>query len=214
METKFRVKMKKDTKVLQDFILFTYRATGNRTIRGIVLSVGLFMIAYFAIRDSGAVGYWIAGLGILWLFFTLFRHKIALAKLKKADVAYQNQTEIEYIFTGGSIYVYENGELETNVGGYGHVSCLYEDEYNFYLGINNEDLFLLPRDRFVEGDPAEFVAFIEGKSSEKCEFLPVTLKNRWIVYRQRSKQAEIEYDAKAAAKRAEAKEKRAKRKNR
>lgn len=214
METKFRVRMKKDAKVLQDFILFTYRATGNRTGRGIFLSAGLFFIAYFAIRDSGAVGYVIGGAGVLLLLFTLFRHKIALVRLKKADVAYKNQTELEYAFTNGNIYVYENGELETTVGGYSHVSCLYEDEYNFYLGVNNEDLYLLPRHSFVEGDVNEFVAFIEGKSSEECEFLPVTLKNRWIVYRHKSKQNEMEYDAKAAKLREEAKEKRRRRRMR
>lgn len=212
METKFRVKMKKNAKVLQDFILFTYRANGNRTMRGVLLSLGLFAIAYMAVKNSGTVGYYIGGAGALGLFFTLFRHKIALARLKKADIAYKNQTELEYMFTNGNMYVYEDGELAINVGSYSKVSCLYEDEYNFYLGVNNEDLFLLPRSCFAEGDVNEFASFITEKSGEEAEFLPVTLKNRWLVYRNKSKAAEEEYDAKAAKKREEAKEKRNRRK--
>ena len=212
METKFRVKMRKDAKVLQDFILFTYRAKGDRTLRGLLLSLGLFVIAYMAIKDAGAVGYVIGGFGVLGVLFTLFRHKIALVRLMKADVAYQNQTELEYAFTNSNIYVYENGELATNVGGYTKVSCFYEDEFNFYLGVNNEDLYLLPRHAFVEGDVQEFVDFIQEKSSEECEFLPATIKNRWMVYRRKSKESAEEYDKKAAEKRAEAKAKREKRK--
>ena len=102
--------------------------------------------------------------------------------------------------------MYENGELAMSVGSYNKVSCFYEDEYNFYLGVNNEDLFLLPRTCFIEGDVEAFASFITGKSGEEAEFLPVTLKNRWMVYRRKAKEAEIEYDAKAAEKREKAKE--------
>ena len=214
METKFRVKMRKDAKVLQDFILFTYRAKGSRTTRGIILSLGLFVIAYMALNDGAAVGYVIAVCGALGLIFTLYRHKIALVRLKRADIAYKNQTELEYVFTNGNIYVYEDGELAVNVGSYSRVSCFYEDEYNFYVGVNNEDLYLLPRECFGEGDVNEFVSFIESKSSEECEFLPATLKNRWIAYRQKAKIADMEYDEKAAKLREEAKEKRRRRKKR
>ena len=214
METKFKVRMKKDSKVLQDFILFTYRAKGDRTVRGLILSVGLFVIAYMALKDGASVGYAIGVFGVLGILFTLYRHKIALFRLKKADVAYKNNTELEYAFTNGSIYVYENGELSLNVGSYSKVSCFYEDEFNFYVGVNNEDLFLLPRRCFVEGEVSEFVSFIEGKSSEQCEFLPATMKNKWVAYRNKMKQNEIEYDAKAAKKREEAKAKKEQKKRR
>jgi hypothetical protein len=209
MEAKFRIKMKKNSRVLEDFILFTYRAKGgNRTKMGLILAVGMFAIAYMALKDGEKIGYAIAGLGVFGLIFTLFRHKIALIRLKKADVAYKNQTELEYVFTNGSIYVYEDGELAMNVGSYSRVSCLYEDEFNFYLGVNNEDLFLLPRTCFEVGNADEFVEFVTGKSGEEAEFLPVTWKNRWVMYRQKSKIAEAEYDAKAAKLREEAKQKR------
>ena len=64
------------------------------------------------------------------------------SKLKKADIAYQKQTELTYAFTNGGLYVYEDGELSQNVGSYSKVTCFYGDEKNYYLGINNDDLYL------------------------------------------------------------------------
>lgn len=216
METKFKVSIVKDAKILQDFILFTYRAKSpKQTMKMLIMSVGLLIISYMAVKDDAVgAGIFIAALGVLGVLFALFRHKLALHKLKKADEAFKNQTKLDYIFTNSNIYAYENDELHMNVGAYSHVTCLYEDEFNIYVGVNNDDLFLLPRNSFVEGDVNEFVGFIEGKSGEQCEFLPATLKNKWILYRKNSKEAEAEYDAKAAAKRAEAKEKKARKKNR
>ena len=66
--------------------------------------------------------------------------------------------------------------------------------------------------KFAEGNPEEFVDFIEKVSDEKYEFLPATLKNRWIKYRVNQKERDAEYNAKAAAKRAEAAEKKNKKK--
>ena len=215
METKFKVSFVKDAKILQDFILFTYRAKHSKqTMKMIILGIGMFVISYMAIKDEAVgAGIAIAAVGVLELVFGLFRHKIALGKLKKADTAYKNQTKLDYVFANGSIYVYENDELSMNVGSYSHVTCMYEDEFNFYVGVNDEDLFLLPKRSFEVGAVEEFAEFVTDRSNEQCEFLPATLKNKWAMYRKNSKEAEAEYDAKAAAKRAEAKEKKVRRKN-
>ena len=214
METKFKVSIVKDAKILQDFILFSYRAKHpKQTMKMMIMGIGMFIIAYMAIKDEAVgAGIGIAAVGVLEIVFGLFRHKIALSKLKKADESYKKQTKLDYIFTNGNIYVYENDELSMNVGSYSRVTCIYEDEYNFYVGVNDDDLFLLPKNRFEEGNVDEFVEYVESRSGEQCEFLPVTLRNKWILYRKNSKVAEAEYDAKAAAKREEAKNKKARRK--
>lgn len=215
MESKFKVVMKKDSEVLKDFISFTYRAKGaSGRFKLRAFAIGLVAIGYLAAKGGNTTqGAVIGTVGIALLVFSLFLPQIAVWRLKRADLAYKNQTELTYAFTNGNIHVYENGELSQNVGGYSSVSCFYGDEKNYYVGVNNEDLYLLPKKAFVEGNVEEFQEFIERKSNEKFEFLPGTVKNKWLVYRNNMKQKEIEYDTKAAEKRAEAREKKANKKN-
>lgn len=199
MEKRFKIETYKTPEILQDFILFTYRVKNpGGTMKMVVLSAGLLVIGYLAAMEKPQVGIVFYLLGGAALLFSVFKHKIALVQLKKADVAYKEQTKLGYEFTNSGIYVYKNDVLDENVGGYSHVTCLYGDEKNYYVGINNEDLFLLPRKDFVEGDEAEFTAFIEKKSNEKYEFVPATLKNKWMMHRMGVKQAQMEHDAKAA----------------
>ena len=214
METKFKVVMKRDDEAVKDFLSFRYRAQGQANRAKLyIFAVGMLAIGYFAAKGGNiTMGNIIAVVGILMVLSGFALPKIALARLKKMDEAYQMKKEFTYVFARGSMYVYENDELSQNIGSYRQVSCFYEDEKNFYVGINNDDLYLLPRAGFVEGDSNEFVEFIQDVSDESCVYLPATLKNRWKKYRADQKIKEMEYDAKAAAKRAEAKEKKNKRK--
>ena len=210
METKFKVTMKRDDEAMKDFLSFRYRAQGQANRAKLyIFAIGMLAIGYFASKGGNVtIGNVSALLGILMILSGLVLPKIALARLKKMDESYQARKEFTYVFARGSMYVYENDELAQNIGSYRQVSCFYEDEKNFYLGINNDDLYVLPMKGFVEGDPKEFVDFIQDVSDEACVFLPTTVKNRWKKFRAEQKAKEIEYDTKAAAKRAEAKEKR------
>ena len=214
METKFKVAMKKTDEVMKDFISFTYRAKGQtRRTKARIFIIALIVIGILAIRDNNVTsGTVMIVVGALMLLTTFIFPTIAVAKIKKADQGYKNGTEYEYVFTGGSMYVYENGELAQNVGSYRQVSCFYGDEKNYYVGVNNDDLYLLPIKNFVEGNPEEFVDFVQRVSDEKYEFLPLTLKNKWLKFKTDQKLKDAEYDAKVAVKRAEAKEKKAKKK--
>lgn len=214
METKFKIVMRKDKKVLEDFIVFANKANAPmQQTKMAVIAVGFILIGWLARRDSLTAGIVISLLGILVLLYVLFRYKLAARKLAKVDEAYINQNELSYEFTNSNIYIRKDGELERNVGSYSHVSCLYSDEYNYYVGINNEDLLLLPKKCFVEGDEEEFMPFMEEKSKEESEFMPRTLKNKWITYKMRQKQRDAEYNEKAARLREEDRQKKEKRKN-
>lgn len=215
METKFKVIMRRDDEAMKDFLSFRYRAQGQANRAKLyIFAIGMLAIGYFAAKGGNVtMGNIIAVVGILMVLSGLVLPKIALVRLKKMDEAYQAKKEFTYVFARGSMYVYENGELSQNIGSYRQVSCFYEDEKNYYLGINNDDLYVLPMKNFVEGDPKEFVDFIQSVSDESCVYLPATIKNRWKKFRADQKMKEIEYDAKAAAKRAEAKEKKNKKKN-
>ena len=214
METKFKVVMRKDDEVLRDFISFTYRAQGAiQRYKMRVLAVGLAVIGFLAGRDDHIIaGAIMFGLGMAFLVASFFLSQIAVAKLKKADIAYQKQTELTYAFTNGGLYVYEDGELSQNVGSYSKVTCFYGDEKNYYVGVNNDDLYLLPKKRFVEGDAEAFLEFVENKSGEKYEFLPLKVKNKYLLKKMEWKQQEIEYNERAEKLREEDKKKKAEKK--
>ena len=210
METKFKIVLKKDAKMMEDFIIFANKVNNpNQQMKMSIISLGFLLIGWAARNDSPTFAIVIAVFGLLLFTYVQCRFKLAAGKLKKADESYVNQNELTYEFTNSNIYIRKDGELEKNVGSYSHVSCLYSDEYNYYVGVNNEDLLLLPRKCFVEGNHEEFISFMEEKSKEASEFLPRTLKNKWILFKMRQKQRDAEYDAKAAANREAAKAKKA-----
>lgn len=206
MDAKFKIVMKKDAKVLEDFILFTYRA--NEPGRNLIMAIpaiGLMVIGYGQGQDKLLQGIVIMLLGCVWLAMVLLRHKIALRGLKKADEGYKEQVELTYMFMGSSIYLSKNGGAEENLGSYSKISCFYEDEYNFYVGMNNEDLYLLPKRSFVQGNVEQFVEYLENKTGEKCEFLPKKIKNKWIMYKIKAKKREEVYDKRVKEKREQSK---------
>ena len=120
METKFKVVMKKDDKAMKEFLSYTYRAKGQMTrAKQYVYAAGMLIIGYMAAQDANVVvGNIIALVGILMVTMGLVLPKVALAKLKKSDEAYKKGTEFTYVFGTGSMYVYEDGELAENVGGF------------------------------------------------------------------------------------------------
>lgn len=203
----FKVETVKTEETLQDFILFMYRVKNSGgTFKMVVLGLGMIVIGYLAKeKPPAAIGCTIVG--VVTLLFAIFKHKLAVRQLKKSDIAYKEQTKLGFEFSGSGIYVYKNDELDENIGGYSHVTCLYGDEKNYYVGINNEDLFLLPRKDFTEGSQEEFAAFVEKRSNEKYEFTPATVKNKWRIHRMKQKAFEVEYDAKAEALRQEKRKK-------
>ncbi len=211
METKYKITMKKDAEVMKDFVSFTYRVQGKLSrYKFYVLAIGMLMIGFLAMKGgSMTAGAVIGGIGIAMIVIGIFLPSIAVMKMKKADEAYQKGTELTYAFAKSAIYVYLNGELFQNVGGYNHVTSFYEDEKNYYMGINNEELYLLPKKCFVEGEKATFAEFVKERSNVMCEFLPGTLKNKWLKYRMDVKRKNAEYDERAARLRKEAKEKKA-----
>lgn len=211
METKYKVIMKKDEEVMKDFVSFTYRVQGKLgRYKFYILAIGMLMIGFFAIKGgSVTAGAVIGAVGVVMIVIGMFLPQVAISKMKKTDEAYRNRTELTYIFAKSAIYVYLNGELYQNVGGYNHVTSIYEDEKNYYVGINNEELYLLPKKCFVEGENETFVEFVNERSGIQCEFVPGTMKNKWLKYRMDMKRKDAEYDARAAKLRKESKEKKA-----
>ena len=70
----------------------------------------------------------------------------------------------------------KNGELE-KLGSYSKIYRLWEDEKVFYVGINEDDLVVLPKENFEIGDVSTFRDFILEKSGAIYTWKPRRMDN-------------------------------------
>lgn len=179
MNEQFVIDTQKTQETLKDFILFKRRATRSHTtfhlciIAGGLISMGLSAKAQ---NPTATVNFLL--IGIFILLFAFFRHYFTLSKFKKSDQAFLEKWKLTYLFTDNTLFVYRNGELFEKTKNYHSISSLYVDEKNFYLGINNEDLYVLPKQDFKLGTSENFVHFITSKSNIDVVYLPAKLQNQ------------------------------------
>jgi len=82
------------------------------------------------------------------------------------------------------------------MGNYKKVYRIWENEYTFFVGMNEDDLIVLPKDRFEEGDVETFRDFIIEKSHCIYTWKPVKLLNsikwKWMQFRTRDHIKKVE----------------------
>ena len=190
----YTIKTKHTKEVLEAFIKFTYKVkSGNMTFRLCLFGSGFLMIAYM-VRDSIIPLISFGLLGVLVLFFAFMRKNIAFQKLSQNDPNYQSGSEITFSFGQGNFTVEGVAAQEKQHVQYGQVSCIYQDEDYFYLGVDNEDLHVLPKRDFTEGDPERFGEFVAGKSDHKVVPVKVPLKEKMAEAKVRKKLNEAKRD--------------------
>lgn len=190
----YKVETKRDAKMVKSFVLFTFRqrhpnATRNFLIVGVVslaLTIGIRMQAF---------GIFLTVQGLFCLFMGLFRHWFPIMKIKGSDPDYLAGNTLTYEFYGSRIIALRNGEEVLRVNSYDKVGNLCHDEDYYYLGANEEDLMILPKDAFVTGDADSFEDFIEKKAKIKAVWSPAT-------YGEKKKKNKAEAGEKAEKRRA------------
>ena len=65
------------------------------------------------------------------------------------------------------------------MGYYKTIYRIWEDEKTYYVGMNEDDLLILPKANFTEGEERDFKEFILEKSGADYRWLPVGLWNRF-----------------------------------
>lgn len=169
----YKVVTKRDTDMVKSFILFTYRQRYPNVSRNFII-VGLVSLALtYGIRVRW-VGIFLVIQAVFCLFMGLFRHWIPVASMKRKDPDFIAGNTLTYEFYGSEIKALRNGEKFMGLKSYSKVTNLCHDEKYYYLGANEEDLMILPKAAFVEGDPDSFESFIEKKAKIKAVWSPVT----------------------------------------
>ncbi len=180
-EVIYRVKTKRDSKVLLAFITFNYRVfhpavTTRLLFYGVLIFVPGFLVKALWARMIFFV------LGALVILLGLFRQYISLALTKGHDADYKTGTDFIYEFTSNDIAFQKDDEF-VDFAKYKDLTGFFYDDKFYYMIIKKNDLHILPKDRFTKGDAVSFEDYIYKKSHKTCQWIPNKFKDKLIKYR-------------------------------
>ena len=173
---KYIVPVTRDEKLLKTFVKFSNQTRHPRTTVYMV-TVGTMLIALpIANEGIALVGEIICYvMGALMVLMGVFRHHIGVYMLKSNPQTKLDE-ELTYIFGNTDVKTERNGELE-KLGSYASIYRLWEDEKFFYIGINEDDLVVLPKTNFEVGDVSTFREYILEKSGATFTWQPKRIDN-------------------------------------
>lgn len=195
-KNRYVVYTKRDTELMKTFIRFDNRVRHPRMGVNTGLVGILLLLMPVIVKDMGLAGKIIAVcVGTLLLSIALFRVHISVSMMRNNPEVKENE-EITYLFGNSGIRAQKIDGIE-DMGYYKTVYHLWEDERNYYVGLDNDDLLILPKANFEEGDTKEFREFLLEKSGAKYTWKPAKLGNIWKnkVYQIRQKMVEEEDDS-------------------
>ncbi len=173
---KYVVPVKRDEKLLKTFVKFSNQTRHPRTTVYLV-TVGAMLIALpIANKEIALAGVIICYVvGALMVLMGVLRHHIGVYMLKSNPQTKLDE-ELTYIFGNTDVKTERNGELE-KLGSYASIYRLWEDEKFFYIGINEDDLVVLPKTNFEVGDVTTFRDYILEKSGATFTWQPKRVDN-------------------------------------
>ncbi len=173
----YTVHIRRDTQMMKIFIKFTNRIRHPRVTFNLLATGVLLALVPTVIKGIALPGVVISyGMGVLLILMALFRQNISVSMMKNDPQVKENE-EITYLFGDSRIRALRDGR-EEDMGYYKNVYRVWEDERIYYVGMNEEDLLILPKDEFIEGDQKSFREFILDKSGADYRWVPTGLVNR------------------------------------
>ena len=173
---KYVASVKRDEKLLKLYVKFYNRVRHPRTTI-YMTSIGVMLtalpIANKEIALPGVIVCYI--MGPLMALMGLFRHHIGVNMLKNNPDTNLGE-ELKYVFGNTDIKIDKDGVLE-KFSSYSKIYRLWEDETVFYIGVNEDDLVVLPKKCFENGDVATFREFILEKSGAIYTWKPLRIDN-------------------------------------
>lgn len=176
-EVLFKVETRRDSGVLLAFITFTYRVFHPQVTARLIL-YGLLVLTPGFLIDIKWLKVVLWAAGAVMVLLGLFRQYISLLISRSSDQDYRNGTLFTYEFTQNDASFYSGDELTAYSNRYKNIDAIYHDEKYYYLSLTSRAFFVLPKDRFVTGDPAEFGDFMYKKCKKTCRWIPARLGNR------------------------------------
>lgn len=177
-KSKFVVEIRRDSDMMLTYIKFFNRVKHPRVSFNLFVTGVLLLLVPTLVEELAFPGVVVSyGMGMLLVVTALFRQYLSLSLMKHDPAVHENE-EISYLFGNSGVRVRQNGGIE-NMGYYKTIYRIWEDERTYYVGMNDEDLLILPKDKFVQGDETAFKEFILEKSGADYRWKPVKPGNRW-----------------------------------
>lgn len=173
---KYIVRICVDTAMMRTFVKFDNRVSHPRVTMNILITA-FILLTFPSIFDgvnltATVIAY---AMGILIGLFGLFRHHIAVNVMKNSPDVKVDE-EIVYSFGNTGVWMMR-GKKEEKMGNYNDLSCLWEDEKHYYAAMKDQDVLVLPKQNFEEGDAVGFRDFILEKSNATYIWKPVRVIN-------------------------------------
>lgn len=174
----YTVHIRRDSAMMMKFIKFQNRISHPRVTFNLVVTGVLLALIPTLVKDLAMPGVIVSyGVGGLLILTGLFRQYLTLSMMKSNPEVKENE-EITYYFGNAGIRAVRDGR-EENMGYYKGVYRIWEDEKTFFVGMNEDDLLILPKASFEEGNASDFKEFLLEKSGADYRWKPLGLMNRW-----------------------------------
>ncbi|MFW5674975.1 MAG: YcxB family protein [Acetivibrio ethanolgignens] len=185
------VQIRRDTRLLKAFIKFTNRVRHPR-VTVYMITIGATLLALpFVNHEIETIGVVICYvLGALMLIMGLFRHYISLYLMKNNP---QTRVDEEFIYQFGNAEIQvENRGITQSLGSYKKIYRLWEDEKHFYIGMNEDDLLVLPKKAFKAGNAGTFRDYVLERSKAGYTWQPTRMdhiiKNNVLQFKMKMEQ--------------------------
>ena len=182
-KNKYIVNIVRDTAMMKTYVKFYNRVKHPRVTMNLLFA-GVVLIALPIAADGIALPGVIISyvMGALLVAIALFRQNIAVYQMK-ADPKVKENEKLSYLFGNTKIRVENEGKIET-MGGYQDVYRVWEDERTYFVGMNEDDLLILPKDAFEKGEAKAFRDYILERTGADFVWKPTGLvnicKNKWM----------------------------------
>lgn len=175
----YTVKIRRDTKMMMTFIKFQNRVSHPRVTFNLFATGVLLAAVPVIVKGLALPGVIVSyGVGGLLILTALFRQYLTLSMMKSNPEVKENE-EITYYFGNTGVRAVHDDDTEENMGHYKNIYRLWEDEKTFYVGMNEDDLLILPKENIEGGDMGNFKDFILEKSGAEYRWKPVGIVNKW-----------------------------------
>ena len=194
----YEVETGHSSKVLKAFArIYNEKTKNNKKIMFryfIVAAILCTIPRAFAVKGNERLLYW--GTGLIVIAVALLRNQISYLGLLYRDPYYKYGIKIRMSFGHSGFEVQD--KVRTVSYKYNLIQNLYADRDIFYLHMEDDDLFLVPREDFVSGDPKKFYEFMQNAARKEFEAENLTFKQRLYKKRIEMAQAREDSDAKGS----------------
>lgn len=166
---------------LKAFLRFKEQVGGKHPGRQLlIIAVCSIILRFFARTPRLSLIFTV--IGIVMLLLALIQRPLSVYNLGKTDPYYQSHADIRFVFGEREFRILRQEE-EIKVQ-YGEIAYIYADETYFYLSVNNNDLHIIGKNDFVQGEAEGFYEFLSHKTGKTIVPVRLSWAMKWEILKE------------------------------